>query len=313
MSVSDKRLTPAQIRAFLDLRGRWIEVLDREDIPGIEGLIAQGMDPDAPLPLAIEKGQGLRSLAFACRRDRMKTIECLVAHGAPLKRRARHGNMLLHAGSARVVEYLVAKGLKPDQCTPNPIGAAMREGEEEVIVALVRHGADPNARNKHGANFLARAIQDQDPEMVRVLLAVGACPEQVVDTKNFQHGALHHAIIQGDLGCVQALLDVGCRRDARNEIGDPPLIAAVFCDDPDEDVPDPRMDMVRLLLAGGVDPHTKNIEGRDILAEAKRLPSSYSDPAIKLCMEIIRAHLGATQLDRHTSHPGAVAGRGMRL
>jgi truncated hemoglobin YjbI len=118
---------------------------------------------------------------------------------------------------------------------------AAMAGEAELAAALIRFGADPDAKEVEGHTPLYRASTG---DVARVLLAAGA----TVDIVSGPTGgtALHQASRRGNVSVARALLDHGASIDARDAKEQTPLRRAVNCR---------QLQIVRLLVRHGADPH----------------------------------------------------------
>jgi hypothetical protein len=87
---------------------------------------------------------------------------------------------------------------------------AARRGDGAAVSALVRGGADPNARDRTGRPALVLAAAAGRPDAVRALLRAGARPD---DAGRDGWTALHQAAETGDVAAARALLDAGATSD----------------------------------------------------------------------------------------------------
>ena len=87
---------------------------------------------------------------------------------------------------------------------------AARRGDGTAVSALVRGGADPNARDPTGRPALVLAAAAGRPDAVRALLRVGARPD---DSGRDGWTALHQAAETGEAAAARALLDAGATPD----------------------------------------------------------------------------------------------------
>jgi truncated hemoglobin YjbI len=135
---------------------------------------------------------------------------------------------------------------------------AAMAGEAELAAALIRFGADPDAKEAEGHTPLYRA---STREVARVLLAAGA----TVDVASGPTGgtALHQASRRGCASVAQALLDHGAAIDARDAKGQTPLRRAVNCR---------QLQIVRLLVRHGADLHAADRHGVTPLDAARTAP-----------------------------------------
>ncbi len=96
---------------------------------------------------------------------------------------------------------------------PQRLLAASARGDAAEVAALVREGADPNARDASFQPALLLAVASGRPEAVRALLAAGASPD-AGDRSSWT--PLHQAVEQGDLASARALLEAGATPDLRS-------------------------------------------------------------------------------------------------
>lgn len=87
---------------------------------------------------------------------------------------------------------------------------AARRGDGAAVAALVRAGADPNARDAAGRPALVLAASAGRPDAVTALLRAGARPD---DAGRDGWTALHQAAGTGDAASARALLDAGATPD----------------------------------------------------------------------------------------------------
>lgn len=102
--------------------------------------------------------RGDTALHIAAAGYQAETVRRLIAAGADIHARNRHGDEPLHAA---------AQG-EPGSANWNP------SRQEETLVALIKAGADPNCANKSGVSPLHRAVRTRCAAAVRVLLERGA-------------------------------------------------------------------------------------------------------------------------------------------
>lgn len=170
------------------------------------------------------------------------------------------------AGDAERVRMLLAKGKGPDVSTPafltdrfkgwTPLMWALYYAHDEVAIALLDAGANPNHRGWYGETPLditvlswnhrsSTPISDHEvATMVRLLLAHGADPSLA---RGIGSTPLHSAANQGRTEVVRALLEGGAPVNAMSEHVPTPLREAIWSQNPNAEV-------VRLLLEYGADP-----------------------------------------------------------
>lgn len=101
----------------------------------------------------------------------------------------------------------------------------------EVVVSLLRRGADPDIRDTGGHTPLYRVANEcpsgTGPEIVRALVRAGADVNACGGVTRAT--ALHMAARWGHVEVARALLDFGAATEARDSKGDTPLQRAINC------------------------------------------------------------------------------------
>jgi truncated hemoglobin YjbI len=124
---------------------------------------------------------------------------------------------------------------------------AVMAGQVEFATALIRAGADPDAKEAEGHTPLYRAATGQ---AARVLLAAGATVD--VPSGPTRGTALHQAARRGRDDVAAVLLDHGADMEARDNKGQTPLRRAVNCR---------KLAIVELLVCRGANPHARDNHG----------------------------------------------------
>jgi len=131
-------------------------------------------------------------------------------------------------GSVDMLELLLAKGAdknardREGNCPLMWIIA--NDGAEELMEALVDHGASVNIQNFVGESPLFLAVQRNLHDKVSYLLENGAD----ISTRNLDGaGPLHAAAANGDIDVISLLVKYGAHVNATDDEGDSPLHWAV--------------------------------------------------------------------------------------
>jgi hypothetical protein len=111
-------------------------------------------------------------------------------------------------------------GMAPPREASRQLLAAAAAGEAARVSALLRQGADPDARDDAGRPALLVAAAAGRESAVHVLLHAGARPDA---TDRSGWSALHEAVQRGDLAVARALLDAGAAPDLRSRARGTPL------------------------------------------------------------------------------------------
>ena len=136
-----------------------------------------------------------------------------------------------------------AEAMRPAVLTGAPIVEAVKTGDRETAIALLREGADPNRAAPDGATALHWAAYRDDADTVDRLLGAGADPR----AKN-RYGVTPLALAAaGGYGAVvERLLDAGADPDAAASGGETALMSAARAG---------GVQAVKALLARGADPN----------------------------------------------------------
>lgn len=135
---------------------------------------------------------------------------------------------------------------------------AVHEGDEDVVVRLLRSGVSPDAVDEDGQTALYLAAVSDRPGVVRLLLVAGAAPDRLSQGTD---APLCGAACGGHTEVVRALLAAGAAPDTVEEFGFTALTWAVRLG---------RVAVVRELLAAGADPDRPGPTGEPPLVAAAR-------------------------------------------
>lgn len=136
--------------------------------------------------------------------------------------------------------------------------ASSPNADDRKIDALIRNGADVNARDSRGCTILNKVLTEGRWDIARRLIEGGAdvnAENQSGDTP------LHIAVSKGHEETVALLISKGAEVNNRDVPGASPLYEAVRLAD---------KAIVRLLVAKGADTNAVGSEGRSCLEEALR-------------------------------------------
>jgi ankyrin repeat protein len=144
----------------------------------------------------------------------------LTATAQPLDTSADRGRELLEAVKAAETEraLVLLDGVRevdhPEPDGMTPLHYAVLNNDLTVTQALLRAGADVNARTRYEVSPIYLAAQNGSAEMTRLLLDNGANANEV-----YREGerVLHTAARTGNPDTVKVLLDAGAEIDAREE------------------------------------------------------------------------------------------------
>src|ERR1700683_5133194 len=138
-----------------------------------------------------------------------------------------------------------------------PLVQAARQGDSQILEAILSQGADPNQRDAGGLTALILSARGGSAPAVAGLLRHGADPNLAGGAHGWTPWL--HAIHKNQLSAAQALLDGGAQVDARGRSGETALMmAAGYGYTP----------LVELLLQHGANARATTPDGYNVLAAA---------------------------------------------
>ncbi len=134
-------------------------------------------------------------------------------------------------------------------------------GDLNAVESLLTAGFNPNAPVRDGQTPLSTAMLLGQPELVRLLLAWHADPNQAMDTrpKMSSDTSLHYAARNGNLRMAATLLAGGAEIDARGSAGRTALHLAVVGG---------HLDLIPFLIGKGADVNARDADGASPLDRA---------------------------------------------
>ncbi|KAG7104273.1 Ankyrin repeat protein nuc-2 like [Verticillium longisporum] len=154
-------------------------------------------------------------LHYACMHGRLDMLDALLSGDAQTKDLIDHDNFtpLIHAiihGHLQCVQRLLEKSARLDPVSDAdhvPLNLACEHGSLEIVALLLQHGAKilPDAEGLYPHHLVARS--GQTPQLLLLLKQHGADLDQM--DKLYGWTPLVHAASEGNVPCLQALLDVG--------------------------------------------------------------------------------------------------------
>ncbi|EER05304.1 Cyclin-dependent kinase 6 inhibitor, putative [Perkinsus marinus ATCC 50983] len=206
------------------------------DLSELNTLIARGAD----LGTVNENGQ--TALHFAAVNGHPRTIQLLIERGVDLNAEDSLGWSALHwaayKGHGKIVNFLLEQGADPTKLTrregANPLicAVARQDGASrtrlQIVRALLKHGAQPNAQDGDGETPLHFAVGFLEYDIAQVLLENGADPSIrtnysiTVGENNFAAGStpLHYAHQLGAENIVRLIASYAGRSENRNRGSD---------------------------------------------------------------------------------------------
>jgi ankyrin repeat protein len=138
---------------------------------------------------------------------------------------------------------------------------AAAHGDLNAIESLLAAGFNPNAPVRDGQTPLSTAMLLGQPELVRLLLAWHADPNQAMDTRTKMNSdkPLHYAARNGNLRMAATLLAGGAEIDARGNAGRTALHLAVVGG---------HLDLIPFLIEKGANVNSRDADGASPLDRA---------------------------------------------
>ena len=155
-----------------------IQAVKNGDAIAVRALLGESAEVDA------RQGDGATALHWAAHLNDLETADLLIRAGAAVDATNDLGVTPLWVattgGSAAMVSKLLEARADPDIAPDTggtPLMIAARQGNVDAVRALLAHGADLNAtEGAQGQTALMWAVARRHPQVVRVLLEVGADP-----------------------------------------------------------------------------------------------------------------------------------------
>ena len=224
-------------------------------------LLANGADPRA------RDADGNTPLHFAARssdpgvaallRDAAAELDALNQDGfSPL-------GVACIAGNWRLTRFLLERGANPDPDDGQPALLAAAGGEDDDpagVLLLLKLKANVDARNERDRSALHEAARAGHADIVAALLAAGANP---AGSDSASSNALHEAARGGHLVVLERLLDAVDSAAATAVDGQGANILMLACM-----APGTTPELVRRLLALGIDPAARDAAGRRAIDRA---------------------------------------------
>lgn len=147
------------------------------------------------------------------------------------------------AGQLLIVQYLLQNNVSPERGNEHtqtgPLSVAAMQGHNDVVLMLLRHGANMNREDSERKTALHYAVQNGFIEVVQTLLGSQV---NINAPDSLRYTPLHHAARCGQVEVARLLLDNGAEVRARSQQGETPLHLAVE-----------SAKMAQLLLARGAE------------------------------------------------------------
>ena len=182
---------------------------------------------------------------WAIKSRKMNILKVLLQSGADVNKVNRQGENALYYAVAKMNSEVVNLLLEQDDILPDlktghgttPLHLACYKGSHKIAALLLNKNADVNAQDNGGHSPLYLAVQENHPDVVRLLLDQDGV---IVDLKNNEGVApVQRACYDSYQNIVALLLSKGANVNTQNNGGFSPLLDAVEQNHPD---------LVQLLL-----------------------------------------------------------------
>ena len=242
-------------RAHLaDLDSRLVDEAGRGHLASVAHLLDAGADPNASKDLRLRLPQTL-----------LEHLKMLFYHDD-----GKHHTSALQAGigsrNLEIAKLLLRKGatdvngIDPARSYKNAhlIHAAVREGDAELVNALLDKGADINSRDWIKDTPLQYSIIDRQAGIMKLLLKRGADPNSVSEQNRTP---LQYAAQCSRPADIECLIDAGAQVNKRCQAGSSALGWAVLTG---------KTGAVKCLIAHGADVNMPGLRGYSPLDIARR-------------------------------------------
>jgi ankyrin repeat protein len=193
-------------------------------------LIERGADVDARSEAADEHDErneiGLTPLMLAAKKGDLETGLALLEKGASVETRTVTGRTALsfaaEEGLAPLIEALLSRGANANDADKDGWTSLMFASTPEAAEALLRKGANLHARSKGGSTALLIQADRYggSSDVLKLLLRMGADPNAA---KENGWTPLMAAASRNRIGDVQALIEAGAKKSAKNDAGETAL------------------------------------------------------------------------------------------
>ncbi|PGH18362.1 hypothetical protein AJ79_00428 [Helicocarpus griseus UAMH5409] len=190
----------------------------------------------------------------------------------------------VHLNQVAAAHRLIQRGAEVNQIIHGgftELHRAASQGNEELILILLKYGADINTKDDQGNTPLHCALnhwlKTDTPENLSIVKLLAEKGADLQALNNYGNTLLHEACMYGDglplrylpgytttpsspaithkrLAMARTLLDLGIPVDTRDKWGSTPLLRCCTMQAPDRDV-------IEFLLERGADVHTRNNHG----------------------------------------------------
>jgi cell wall assembly regulator SMI1 len=184
------------------------------DLKTVQKLLQEGVNPNV-------KEKIYTPLMLAARNGHEEVFFELIKAGADRHAEGKYGGSVLTQlpikGTLRMIEAVIADGIRPSDDLPMALLDACKSGSIEIVKVLIKAGANVNHKHRMFGTPLLAAVEGNRPENVAELVKRGAGTEACLprsdygNKKHFKKTALEIAVIEGYTEIVKLLEAAGAK------------------------------------------------------------------------------------------------------
>ncbi len=251
----------------------------------------KGADVNCKVILAenVKSRHGCFPIESAAAKGHIECLKYLMEKGADVNPVGGEGPAPLvfaaSSGSMECVNQLLEAGVDVNQANEwwTPLIAAASCGNVDCVRVLLEHGADVSQRDRYGKLPLMFALHHDDPSCAELLLDAGADVNTSDGCSPLTFTAQYRK-----KECVKLLLRKGADVNLKDDLGNTPLISAIF----------EYVECLKLLLDAGADVNMTNDDQQSPLVKAAMYGCAHS---VKLLLD------SGADVNHNDSHFGSTA------
>jgi len=207
-------------------------------------------------------------LSLAIYAGHVEAVKLLVKSGAKINKPAFKKLTALHMATeedknSQIPLHLIQAGATvnaEDEDGNTPLHNAVYIKSIEIVKAMIKVGADLEAENSEQNTALMIAVAHDDLAMMKLLMGSGALVKASGSKKGHEvlHTAAYHS---NNLETIKILLKAGADVNGKDEVGNTPLIYAVWRANSKNVGAEKMPELITLLLSAGADPNAKSERG----------------------------------------------------
>ena len=215
-------------------------------------------------------------MSLAIYGNHLEAVKFLVKSGAKINKPGFRKLTALHMAlekdlNPQISLHLIQAGANvnaEDEGGSTPLHYAVGIKNIEIVKAMIKAGADLEAEDEQQNTALMIAVAGDDLEMIKLLIGSGALVKASGSKK--AHDVLHTAAYHSNnFETVKMLLKAGADINGRDEVGNTPLLYAVWRANSKNTGAEKMPELITLFLSLGADPNAKNERGITPLSVVK--------------------------------------------